>query len=186
MMETVSTSETSVNFYQTTRRNILEDSNFHTRLRENMKSHEINKFHTQLLYRSVCKSVNLNIYWKTLGIFRPQNSNPFVMSFIMNGLININNNNNWMCPYRSMEKVPNISQLSPASFKILEWVYTFRCRLYPRTPWGGFSTTYFIILLIYSTTVASVSAEERTNIFTPTVSFLTLSPVPPHTAVCIN
>jgi hypothetical protein len=28
MMETVSTSETSVNFYQTTRRNISEDVNF--------------------------------------------------------------------------------------------------------------------------------------------------------------
>jgi hypothetical protein len=30
MMEAVSTSETSVSFYQTTRRNIPEDVNFHT------------------------------------------------------------------------------------------------------------------------------------------------------------
>jgi hypothetical protein len=38
MMETVSTSETSVNFYETTRRNILEDSRLLTRRRENLKS----------------------------------------------------------------------------------------------------------------------------------------------------
>jgi hypothetical protein len=39
MMEAVSTSETSVNIYQTTWRNILEDSHLHTRRRENLKSH---------------------------------------------------------------------------------------------------------------------------------------------------
>jgi hypothetical protein len=39
MMEVVSTSETSVNFYDTTRRNIPEDSRLHTRRRENLKSH---------------------------------------------------------------------------------------------------------------------------------------------------
>jgi hypothetical protein len=37
MMEAVSTSEMSVNFYQTTRRNIPEDSRLHTRRRENLK-----------------------------------------------------------------------------------------------------------------------------------------------------
>jgi hypothetical protein len=41
MMKTVSTSETSVNFYQTTRRNNSEDSHLHTRRRENLKSHNI-------------------------------------------------------------------------------------------------------------------------------------------------
>jgi hypothetical protein len=39
MMEAGSTSETSVNFYQTTQRNIPEDSHPHTRRRENLKSH---------------------------------------------------------------------------------------------------------------------------------------------------
>jgi hypothetical protein len=39
MMEAVSTSETSVNFYETTRRNISEDSHLFTRRRENLKSH---------------------------------------------------------------------------------------------------------------------------------------------------
>jgi hypothetical protein len=39
MMEAVSTSETSVTFYQTIQRNIPEDSHLHTRLRENLKSH---------------------------------------------------------------------------------------------------------------------------------------------------
>jgi hypothetical protein len=41
MMEAVSTSETTVNFYQTTRCNIPEDSHLHTRRRENLKSHKL-------------------------------------------------------------------------------------------------------------------------------------------------
>jgi hypothetical protein len=40
MMEAASTSETSVNFYQTTRCNIPEDSRLHTRRRENLNSHD--------------------------------------------------------------------------------------------------------------------------------------------------
>jgi hypothetical protein len=39
MMEAASTSATSVNFYQTTRRNNPEDSHLHTRRSENLKSH---------------------------------------------------------------------------------------------------------------------------------------------------
>jgi hypothetical protein len=39
MMEAASTSETSVNVYQTARRNIPEDSHFHTCRRENLKFH---------------------------------------------------------------------------------------------------------------------------------------------------
>jgi hypothetical protein len=38
MIKAASTSETSVNFYQTTRRNNPEDSHIHTRRRENLKS----------------------------------------------------------------------------------------------------------------------------------------------------
>jgi hypothetical protein len=38
MIEAANTSETSVNFYQTTRRNIPEDSH-HIRRRENLKPH---------------------------------------------------------------------------------------------------------------------------------------------------
>jgi hypothetical protein len=85
-----------------------------------------------------------------------------------------------------MEKVPKVSQLLPACFQFLDWDQTFRCCLYPRARRGEFSPTYSIIQLIYSTTVASVSAEERSDIFSPTVSLLTLSPAPPHTVVCIN
>jgi hypothetical protein len=40
-MEAVSTSETSVNFYETTRRSIPENSYPHTRRRENLKSHKV-------------------------------------------------------------------------------------------------------------------------------------------------
>jgi hypothetical protein len=39
MMEAVSISETLVNFYEPTRRNIPEDSHVHTRCRWNLKSH---------------------------------------------------------------------------------------------------------------------------------------------------
>jgi hypothetical protein len=42
MMEVAITSETSVNFYQITRRNIQDDSYLHTRRRENLKSHSGN------------------------------------------------------------------------------------------------------------------------------------------------
>jgi hypothetical protein len=41
MMEAASTSETSVNFYQTTWRNNPEDSHLHTRRLENLKSHKL-------------------------------------------------------------------------------------------------------------------------------------------------
>jgi hypothetical protein len=37
-MEAACTSETSVNFYQTTRRSIPEDSHLHSHRRENLKS----------------------------------------------------------------------------------------------------------------------------------------------------
>jgi hypothetical protein len=49
MMEAASTSETLVNFYQTTWRNIPEDSHLHTRRRENLKSQN----RETLLYPSV-------------------------------------------------------------------------------------------------------------------------------------
>jgi hypothetical protein len=39
LIEAANTSETSVNFYQTTRRNNPEDSHLHTRSRENLKSY---------------------------------------------------------------------------------------------------------------------------------------------------
>jgi hypothetical protein len=39
IMEAVSTSETSANLYETTRRKIPEDSHFHTGHRQNPKSH---------------------------------------------------------------------------------------------------------------------------------------------------
>jgi hypothetical protein len=48
MMEAARTSETSVNFYQTTRRN-PEDSNLRTRRRENLKSHNFSFTFTVML-----------------------------------------------------------------------------------------------------------------------------------------
>jgi hypothetical protein len=41
MMEAASTSETSVNFYQTTRRYNPEDSHLRTHRRENLKSYSV-------------------------------------------------------------------------------------------------------------------------------------------------
>jgi hypothetical protein len=44
MMEAASTSETSVDFYQSTRRNNPEDSHLRTLRRENLKSHIMKLF----------------------------------------------------------------------------------------------------------------------------------------------
>jgi hypothetical protein len=52
-MEAVRPSETSVNFYETTQRNIPEDSHLHTRRRENLNSHLIS-FHLRNLYNWNC------------------------------------------------------------------------------------------------------------------------------------
>jgi hypothetical protein len=41
MVEAAGASETLVNIYRSTRRNIPEDSHLHTRYRENFKSYEI-------------------------------------------------------------------------------------------------------------------------------------------------
>jgi hypothetical protein len=49
MMKAVSTPETSVNFYKTTRRNISEDGNLHTSRRENMKS-RLSKISFNIIY----------------------------------------------------------------------------------------------------------------------------------------
>jgi hypothetical protein len=43
MMEAVSVSKTSVNFYETTRRNTPEDGHLHTCRRENLKPHLVPK-----------------------------------------------------------------------------------------------------------------------------------------------
>jgi hypothetical protein len=40
MVEAASISETSVKFYQTTRRNNTQDSHIHNRRRENLKCHQ--------------------------------------------------------------------------------------------------------------------------------------------------
>jgi hypothetical protein len=56
MMEAASIFETSVNFYQTTRRNNQEDSHIHTRRRKNLKSHQKEKCfkrNLQILMRSM-------------------------------------------------------------------------------------------------------------------------------------
>jgi hypothetical protein len=58
MMEAASTSETSAKFYQTTRRNNSEDSHFHTRRRQNLKSHDSNKSYTYEEFKSSLNSGN--------------------------------------------------------------------------------------------------------------------------------
>jgi hypothetical protein len=48
-MQAASTFETSVNFYQTKRRNIPEDSHLNTRRHENLKSHLLNRLWRNLV-----------------------------------------------------------------------------------------------------------------------------------------
>jgi hypothetical protein len=65
MMEAASASETSVNFYQTTRRNNPEDSHLHISRRENPKSRKIIiMFMTMLIF--------IKTWWK-IGISLPKN-----------------------------------------------------------------------------------------------------------------
>jgi hypothetical protein len=54
MMEAASTSETSTNFYQITRRINPEDSHLHTRRRENLKSHMLPVFSIYLTLHCAC------------------------------------------------------------------------------------------------------------------------------------
>jgi hypothetical protein len=60
IMDTASTSETSVNFYQTTRRNNLEDSHLHIRRRENLKSH-YHPVQNHLRSYLLCKTVEIKL-----------------------------------------------------------------------------------------------------------------------------
>jgi hypothetical protein len=54
MVEAANTSEMSINFYRTTRRNNSEDSHLHTRRRENLKSHFLQ------IYYLYCNS---EVFW---------------------------------------------------------------------------------------------------------------------------
>jgi hypothetical protein len=55
-MEAASTCETSVNFYQTTRRSIPGDSHLHTPRRENLKSHS-SYIHARSFTLTLCLSL---------------------------------------------------------------------------------------------------------------------------------
>jgi hypothetical protein len=66
-IETVSTSETSINFYETTQRNIREGCHLHTRLRENLKSHHMIRRH--ITYAVEETYLNKSRYTRMLAIF---------------------------------------------------------------------------------------------------------------------
>jgi hypothetical protein len=66
-MEAASTSETSVNFYQTTRRNIPEDSHLHAPRRENLKFHHLN-VRTTKPFNVIFNRWNINLLWAILYV----------------------------------------------------------------------------------------------------------------------
>jgi hypothetical protein len=85
MMETASTSETSVNLYQKTRRNNPEDSHLHIRCRENLKSHKniltpnflnmfsdptplinLPKYSRDIFYQEMYAVIQFTIYYRPL------------------------------------------------------------------------------------------------------------------------
>jgi hypothetical protein len=92
MMEVESTSETSVNFYQTTRRNNPEDNHLHTRHRENLKSHL-----AYISFFTYIACIMLSIYYLLLlllllFIFIFYQCLPLIGSLLLaNTLINIHN-----------------------------------------------------------------------------------------------
>jgi hypothetical protein len=63
MMKAASTSETSVNFYQTTRRNNPEDSHLNTGRRENLESHVEVMFVNFLYKLKLCADVAIDILY---------------------------------------------------------------------------------------------------------------------------
>jgi hypothetical protein len=84
MMEEVSTSETSVNFYQATRRNIPEDSRIHTRRRENLKSHQLHgdvSFANEWVPEDRVFLVNELMRIKGWQSVRPFSANPFFFNW---------------------------------------------------------------------------------------------------------
>jgi hypothetical protein len=68
MVETAGTTETSVNFYQTIRRNNPEDSHLHTRRRENLKSHK--SFETSNLWPFGKKNTKITIKMQKMHFLR--------------------------------------------------------------------------------------------------------------------
>jgi hypothetical protein len=65
MMETASTSDTLVNFYQTARRYNPEDSHLHTRRRENLKSYYIHKCRSDAGMYSVRELLTVELHDRT-------------------------------------------------------------------------------------------------------------------------
>jgi hypothetical protein len=61
-----STSETLVNFYQTTWCNITEDSHPHTCCCENLKYHQ--KMHVAVLFRKEIEYVESRMFWSIFGV----------------------------------------------------------------------------------------------------------------------
>jgi hypothetical protein len=74
MMAAEITSETSVNFYQTIRRNIQEDSHLHTLHREKLKSHR--KQTSMLIFKCCFTAVYFDEMWCFQG--HKIENNPFV------------------------------------------------------------------------------------------------------------
>jgi hypothetical protein len=67
MMKAISTSETSVNVYQTTRRNKPEASHIHARRRENLKYHKVRILMNALVVRFKRSYLRLESLTKTIG-----------------------------------------------------------------------------------------------------------------------
>jgi hypothetical protein len=62
MMKAVSKSETSVNLYQTIRRNIPEDCHLHTRRHENLKSHHPRRNLEQMQFGKCSAAIQFRIF----------------------------------------------------------------------------------------------------------------------------
>jgi hypothetical protein len=83
MMETASTFETSVNIYQTTRRNIPEESHLRARRCENLKS-QAEQVGCRLGHRYICRTERgFNYLWDAVRRVEARNKNGRIAGCVM-------------------------------------------------------------------------------------------------------
>jgi hypothetical protein len=115
MMEAARTSETLVNFYQTTRSYNPEDSNLHTHRRENLKSYSVQNIRHYHCLRSCVQAVSL-YFGISISMSRKQRLYIYIFASQMTFLFFISISHNYeVFPYQHL--LERYFNLEPKFFK---------------------------------------------------------------------